>query len=136
MAQVVTFPEAISGSAVWDPGPEKLSDEEYWAFCEANRDLHIERTARGEIVIMPPAGGESDFRNSEVITDLKTWARQDGQGQSFGSSVQFLLPDGAGLSPDAAWVSNQNLGRLTRQDRKKFLRLAPEFVIEVLSPSD
>ena len=64
MAQVLTFPEPISTLAVRRPGRERFSDEEYWAFCMANRDLHIERTAEGEIVVAPPAGGESDYRNT------------------------------------------------------------------------
>ncbi|MBV8841479.1 MAG: Uma2 family endonuclease [Bryobacterales bacterium] len=136
MAQVVTFPESISGSAIWDPGPEKLSDDEYWAFCEANRDLHIERTAKGEIVIIPPAGGEWGYRGAEIIGELRNWARRDGRGRTFDSSVQFFLPDGSGLSPDAAWVSNESLQRLTKQERTKYLRLTPEFVIEVLSSTD
>jgi Uma2 family endonuclease len=81
-------------------------------------------------------GGESDYRSAEIAFALKLWSKQDGRGKSFGSSVQFFLPDGSGLSPDAAWVSNESLNRLSKQQRKKFLCLAPEFVVEVLSPSD
>jgi Uma2 family endonuclease len=136
MATVVTLPEPISALAFRSMAPEKLSDEDYWVFCEANRKLHIERTAKGEIVIFPPAGGESDDRSAEVITELRVWARKDGRGRGLGSTVQFFLPDGSGLSPDAAWVSYQSLNRLTKQQRKKFLRLTPEFVVEVLSPAD
>ena len=136
MQQVLTFPESIPRLAVRREGREKFSDEEYWAFCEANRDLHIERTAEGEIVVAPPAGGESDYRNTKVISQLDVWAEADGSGTAFGPSVQFFLPDGSGLSPDASWVSNESLRRLTKQQRKKFLRLTPEFVVEVLSPTD
>ena len=136
MQQVLTFPEPISGLAVRRHGREKFSDEEYWAFCEANRDLHIERTAEGEIVVAPPAGGESDYRNTKAVSQLDAWAEADGSGTAFGPSVQFFLPDGSGLSPDASWVSNESLSRLTKQQRKKFLRLTPEFVVEVLSPTD
>jgi Uma2 family endonuclease len=136
MAQTITFPEPVSGLAFWGPGRERLSDEDYWAFCEANPDLRVERTAKGEIVIMPPAGGESDDQSAEVIMQLRSWAWKDGRGRGLGSSVQFFLPDGSGLSPDAAWVSNQSLSRLTKQQRRKFLRLTPEFIVEVLSPSD
>jgi len=64
------------------------------------------------------------------------WARKDGSGKAFGPTVQFFLPDGSGLSPDASWVSKESLSRLTKAEKKKFLRLTPEFVIEVLSPSD
>lgn len=115
---------------------DRLSDKAYLKFCEANPNLNIERTAEGEIVIVPPAGGESDYRNADAIIQLGNWALADGRGKTFGSSVQFLLPDGSALSPDAAWVSNDALERLPRQQRKEFLRLCPEFVIEVLSPSD
>lgn len=134
MLQVLKFPEPFTGISV--RRGNKFTDDEYWAYCEANPDVRVERTAEGDIVFLPPAGGESDFRSAEVSTDLKIWARKDGRGQSFGQSAQFFLPDGSGLSPDAAWVANESLARLTKQQRKKFLRLAPEFVVEVFSPSE
>jgi Uma2 family endonuclease len=136
MMQVLTFPQPEASLAVRRYDRERFSDEEYWAFCMANPDLHIERTAEGEIVVAPPAGGESDSRNAEVIFQLIQWSKEDGTGRTFGSSVQFFLPDGSGLSPDAAWVSNESLRSITKQQRKKYLRLSPEFVVEVLSPSD
>ena len=126
----------MSAITIRQPERERFSDDEYWAFCQANQDLRVERTAEGEVIIGPPAGGESDYRSTEVQGELRQWAMQDGSGKAFGSSVQFLLPDGSGLSPDAAWVSNESLNTLSKQERKKFLRLSPEFVVEVLSPSD
>jgi Uma2 family endonuclease len=114
----------------------KYSDDAYLEFCEANPDLLVERNAEGEIIIVPPAGGESDYRNTNAIMQLSNWALRNGRGKAFGSSVQFFLPDGSAFSPDAAWISNDALMRLSRQDRKEFLRLCPEFVIEVRSPSD
>src|SRR3979411_1583822 len=86
-----------------------LTDEEYLAFCAANPELNVERTREGEIVIVPPAGGESDYRTVEALGTLREWAREHRRGKSFGPSVQFFLPDGSGLSPDAAWVSNERL---------------------------
>jgi Uma2 family endonuclease len=113
-----------------------LSDEDYLAFCGANPDLWLERTARGEIVIVPPAGGDSDYRCADTIRQLGNWARKSRRGKAFGSSTEFLLPNGAALSPDAAWVSNERLMALTKEQRRQFLRLVPEFVVEVMSPSD
>jgi len=75
MQQVLTFPEPISSVAVRREGRGKFSDEEYWAFCEANRDLHIERTAEGEIVVAPPAGGESDYRNTKAVLPVGRMGR-------------------------------------------------------------
>jgi Uma2 family endonuclease len=127
----------LAGSATLTFGDEdRLSDDQYLAFCEANPDLNVERTPRGEIVIVPPAGLESDNRNVTVVFFLRKWALEDGRGESFGPTAQFLLPDGSGLSPDAAWVSNERLSELSPAQKKKFPRLAPQFVIEVMSPSD
>ena len=82
-----------------------LTDEDCLAFCVANPDLNVERTREAAIVIVPPAGGDSDFRTLEVGGVLRNWARADRRGKAFGSSVQFLLPDGSALSPDSAGVS-------------------------------
>jgi Uma2 family endonuclease len=85
---------------------------------------------------MPPAGGESDYRGVELVAELRGWAKTDGRGTAFGPSAQFFLPDGSGLSPDAAWVSNESLRSISLEQRQKFMPLAPEFIVEVLSPSD
>lgn len=113
-----------------------LTDEAYFAFCAANPDLNVERTRDGEIVIVPPAGLESDFRTVEAITCLRIWSGKEKRGKVFGATAQFMLPDGSGLSPDAAWVSNERLGALPKRESRQFPLLVPEFVIEVMSPSD
>ena len=136
MPQVLTFPEPVSSLVVRIRGLEQFSDDEYWSFCGANRDLRIERSPDGEIVILPLNGGESAYRTTEVAGELFSWARRDGRGKAFGPSVQYFLPDGSGRSPDTSWVSNESIEHLTKQQRRKFLRLTPEFVIEVLSPTD
>ena len=114
----------------------KLGDEEFYNFCVQNPDLSIERTEQGEIVIVPPAGGESSFQSGDVFAQLRQWAKRDERGKAFESSAMFLLPRGAGLSPDAAWVSKQQLSLLKREQLKKFLPVTPEFVVEVMTPSD
>jgi Uma2 family endonuclease len=80
-------------------------------------------------------GGESDYRSIDVCVQLAVWAKRDGRGKVFGPS-EFIVPSGAAYSPDAAWVSNERLTQLTKAQRRKFLRLCPEFVVEVMSPSD
>src|SRR3954465_1688871 len=107
MRMQIALPELDSpATLILDP-ENGLSDEKYLAFCEANPDLNLERTAQGEIVIVPPAGAESDYRCADTISQLRNWATNNGQGKAFGSTVEFFLPNGAALSPDAAWVSNQ-----------------------------
>ena len=132
----VTLPEeALPAKLTLNP-ELRMNDDEYFAFCMANPDVRFERTAEGEIVIVPPAGWESDSRGAEVIVQLGVWAKRDGRGRVSGSTTEFILPTGAALSPDAAWVSNRRLSQFSREQRQKFLPVCPEFVVEVMSPSD
>jgi Uma2 family endonuclease len=117
----------------WERG---MTDDEYFQFCADNPDLRIERSPEGDILIMPPAGGESSFRNSELTAELRNWARKDGRGRAFDSSVEYFLPSGAAYSPDASWVLCSRLDKLTRDEKRKFPRLCPDFVVELMSPSD
>ena len=114
----------------------RMSDEEYYRFCAANPDFRIERTAKGEIVIMPPTGGETSHRNAGLTAQLYTWARREGRGKDFDSNVEYILPSGAARSPDASWVLRSRLATLTAEQKKKFPPLCPDFVVELRSPSD
>lgn len=114
----------------------EMTDEKFFEFCQLNRDLRIERTAEGDLVIMPPAGGETGSRNAEVTTQLRIWARRDGTGVAFDSSTGYNLPNGATRAPDASWVRRSRLQNLTARQKQRFLPLCPDFVIELRSPSD
>ena len=113
-----------------------MSRDQFFQFCQLNRDLRIERNAEGSIAVMAPAGGETGARNGLLGTALHRWAEQDGEGVAFGSSTGFELPNGAVRAPDAAWVLRNRLARLSPEDKERFLPLCPDFVIELLSPSD
>lgn len=113
-----------------------LSDEQYFQLCQANRDLKFERTATGELVIMPPTGGETGNRNGRISQQLFNWADLDRTGIAFDSSTGFKLPNSAFRSPDAAWISLERWNTLTPSQKEQFIPLCPDFVIELLSPSD
>ena len=113
-----------------------MTNDEYFQFCADNPDLRIERTAKGDILITPPVGGENSYQNSELARQLGNWARQDGRGRAFDSSVEYFLPSGAAYSPDASWVSRLRLDRLSKEEKRKFPPLCPDFVVELKSPSD
>ena len=113
-----------------------LSENEFFAFCQINRDLRIERTALGEIIVMAPAGFDSSGGNLELLRQLANWALQDRSGVARDSSCGYTLPNGSVRSPDASWVSNERLKLLTKKQRQKFAPLCPEFVVELRSPSD
>ena len=114
----------------------RLSDDELFDLCARNPELRIERTAEGNLIVMPPAGGASGHRNLEITAALALWSRRDGTGVGFDSSTGFLLPNGAMRAPDAAWVLRSRLDRLSAQVKEKFLPLCPDFAIELRSPSD
>ena len=114
----------------------KLTDEQFFQLCKINEELRFERTARGELIIMPPTGGETSNRNGRLNQQLFNWADVNGIGIAFDSSGGFKLPNGADRSPDAAWVKQERWDILTLEQKEKFIPLCPDFVIELLSPSD
>jgi Uma2 family endonuclease len=113
-----------------------LTDEQLYEFTQINRDLRIERNAQGELIIMPPTGGDTSQRNAEIIVQLGSWAKRNGEGVTFDSSSGFRLNNGAVRSPDAAWVRRSRLDALTTEERKKFIPLCPDFVVELRSATD
>ncbi|WP_392532015.1 Uma2 family endonuclease [Nostoc sp. C117] len=113
-----------------------LSDEQFYQLCLANRDLPLEMNAAGELIIVPPVGGESGNQEAGLIADLEIWNRQAKLGKVFSSSTIFILPNGAKRSPDAAWVKLERWEALTLEQRKKFPPLVPDFAIELRSETD
>ncbi len=113
-----------------------ISDEALYAFCAANRDLRIERNAAGELIIMSPTGGETGHRNFTLIMLFGVWATKNGQGLGFDSSTGFVLPNGAERAPDLSWVRRGRWEAIPPAERKRFVPLCPDFVVELMSPSD
>ena len=114
----------------------KLTDEQFFQLCQANENLRFERNATGELIIMPPAGGETGNRNAGITAQLWIWNEQNKLGIVFDSSTGFKLPNGANRSPDTAWVKQERWDNLTQEQKEKIIPLYPDFVIELLSPSD
>lgn len=104
----------------------RLNDDDFYSLCLANPDLKLERTANGELVVMPLAGGEGGRGEADLIVDLGIWNRQTQLGVVFSSSTGFKLPSGADRSPDAAWVELSRWEALTPGQRRKFPPLAPD----------
>ena len=113
-----------------------LTDDQLYEFAQINRELRIERTARGELVIMPPAGGETGRSNIKIAFQLEHWSSKDGSGVAFDSSTGFRLPNKAMRSPDACWVRKSRWESLSPEDRRKFAPVCPDFVIELRSETD
>jgi Uma2 family endonuclease len=113
-----------------------LSEDQFYHLCTQNPDIKFERNAHGELIIMPPTGGETGRKNAELIADFIFWNRQTKLGLVFDSSTCFRLPQGGDRSPDIAWLRQERWDCLTSEQKRKFPPLCPDFVLELLSPSD
>ena len=113
-----------------------LTDEQFWQLCQKNDDLRFERSAKGELIIMSPTGGNTSKRNLKIGTQLDIWNSQNNLGEVFDSNGGFRLPNGADRAPDASWVSRQRWDALSPEEQDKFPPLCPDFVAELMSPSD
>ncbi|MEG5017502.1 MULTISPECIES: Uma2 family endonuclease [unclassified Microcoleus] len=113
-----------------------LSDEQFFQLCQHNRDYQFERTASGELIIMPPTGSETSKRNMDLSYQLQAWSRQNNLGVAFDSSGGFTLPNGADRSPDASWVKKERWDALTPEQKDSFAPVCPDFVVELRSRTD
>ncbi len=113
-----------------------MTDEQFFALCQLNRDYRLERNAQGKLIIMPPTGSQTGNRNFKLIQQLANWTDENGSGIGFDSSTGFKLPNGADRSPDAAWMTLEKWNSLTEEQKIRFAPICPDFVVEIRSPSD
>ncbi len=118
------------------PEAFQVTPEQFEQLAIVNRDLILERTATGELIVIPPTGGETSNRNQDISGQLWTWNRKTKLGKLFDSSGGFRLPNGANRSPDASWIKLERWEALTPKERIGFVPLCPDFVVELRSPSD
>jgi Uma2 family endonuclease len=123
-------------SLTLDVKSTRLTDEQFFELCSANRDLRFERSADGELIIMAPATGMSGYRNGRLTQQLFNWVDTNNLGVGFDSSTGFKLPGGAERSPDVSWVQLERWNVLTEEQKDSFIPLAPDFVIELRSKTD
>jgi Uma2 family endonuclease len=114
----------------------ELTDRQFFELCQLNRDIRIERTSQGDLVVIPPTGGETGKVNFKLTYLFGKWVEADDTGVGFDSSTGFTLPNGATRSPDLAWVKRSRWEALTQQEREEFPPLCPDFVVELRSRSD
>jgi Uma2 family endonuclease len=114
----------------------KLTDEQFAQLCRENPELRLELTAKQELVIMPPTGSKTGWRNGKILYWLVAWAEKDGTGLAFDSSTGFTLPNRAKRSPDASWVRRERWDALTEEQQEEFAPLCPDFAMELRSRTD
>ncbi len=124
--------ETINVSALANP----ISDEQFEQLCAQNRDTKFEMTSQGELIVMSPTGSESGRQNGDLLGQIWYWNRQTKLGVVFDSSTGFTLPNNAKRSPDVSWIKLSRWQELTQTQQRKFAPIAPDFVLELLSPND
>jgi Uma2 family endonuclease len=129
-------PEKNMNGFVVNLQPLSATEDQFCELVKLNPELRLERTSTGEVIVMPPAGSETGARNSRLTMQLGIWNAQTQLGIAFDSSSGFTLPNGAIRAPDASWIAAERWRRLTREQRRRFAPIAPDFVIELVSPSD
>ncbi|MBS3026233.1 MAG: Uma2 family endonuclease [Dolichospermum sp. DET50] len=114
----------------------QLNENQFYQLCRENPEVKFERSADGKLLIISPTGGITGNKNAEISADFGMWNRQTKLGVCFDSSTCFKLPNGANRSPDVAWIQNDRWNSLTAEEQEKFPPIAPDFVLELMSPSD
>lgn len=115
----------------------KLRDADFERIVHANPDWNFEQTAQGELIVVPPTGGTSSWKNRSLTGQLDAWVMANlSLGEGFDSNVLFVLPSGAKRSPDASWVSRERWDALNQKQQDGYPPLCPDFVVELKSPTD
>lgn len=114
----------------------RLTVAQFEQLCRDNRDLRLELTSQGELIVMPPAGSKTGQRNSSLTRQIGSWVLRNGTGVAFDSSTGFTFPDGAILSPDGSWIRRERWNTLTKEEQEGFAPICPDFVVELRSHSD
>ena len=116
---------------------KSFTKKEFYAFCHKNPELRIEQDTNGKLIIMAPVGDQGGVREGIAHGELYFWWKITKPGGNVHSpSTGFILPDGSTRSADASWTSQKKLDKLSPEERKKFAKTVPDFVIEVRSQTD
>ena len=122
--------------AIAIPKGFKVTPEQFEQLAQAEQLARMELTKDGELIVMSPTGGEAGRKNRRLTQQIGIWTERDGTGEAFDSSTVFVLPNGARRSPDVSWIKLERWNTLTLKEKQGFPPLAPDFVIELVSPSD
>lgn len=114
----------------------EMTDEQFFLLCLDNKDLRLERNSNLDIVIKPPKRLEVGKISGEIIRQLANWNYEKGLGMVFNSLAGFILPDKSIWSPYAAWLLSDKFNSLPDEEKNKFPHVCPDFIVEVMSPSD
>ena len=122
--------------AIAIPKGFKITPEQFEQLAFAEQTARMELSQNGELIVMSPTGGTAGRKNFNLYLDLGNWNRQTKLGEAFDSSTIFVLSSGARRSPDVSWIKSDRWNQLTQKEKDSFPPLVPDFIIELVSPSD
>jgi Uma2 family endonuclease len=122
--------------AIGIPKGFRVTPEQFEQLAYAEQLARMELTKDGELIVMRPTGGEAGRKNRRLTQQIGIWTDLDGTGEAFDSSTVFVLPNGARRSPDVSWIKLEKWNSLTLKEKQGFPPIAPDFIIELVSPSD
>ena len=115
---------------------QSVTPEQFERLCGEYRELRLELTSTGELIVMPPTGSETGRSNADLTYQLMAWTKKDATGVCFDSSAGFTLPNGAIRSPDGSWIRRERWNSLTEKQKKTFAPICPDFAAEIRSSGD
>ena len=118
------------------PLAKSITVRDFEKLCQSNPELKLETNHRGELIIMSPTGYETGKNNADLLIQFGIWNRKYKLGIVCDSSTGFVLANGAIRSPDVSWIAKERVAKFTKEEKTKFLHLAPDFALELMSPSD
>ena len=122
--------------AITIPKGFRVTPEQFDQLAQAEQLARMELTKDGELIVMSPTGGTAGRKNRRLTQQIGIWTDRDGTGEAFDSSTTFVLPNGARRSPDVSWIQLERWNQLTQAQQDGFPPITPDFVIELVSPSD
>ena len=114
----------------------QIGDRKLEQLCSDNPENRFEITKEGKLIVMSPTGSESGRKNSDLLIEIGIWNRQTKLGVVFDSSTGFKLSNGATRSPDVSWIRLGRWQAIPKAQQRKFAPIDPDFVIELMSPTD
>jgi Uma2 family endonuclease len=112
-----------------------VTPEQFDILCLDNRDLRLELSHTGELIVMTPAFPISGKQNADLVIQVGMWNKQTKLGEVFDSSTgyDFTAIGGGKPSPDVSWIEKSRLEGISLE---KFLAVVPDFIIELRSTTD
>jgi Uma2 family endonuclease len=106
---------------------------EEWVRARPRGDCNRYELLHRRIVRTPPAGYPHGEIEANLVSVLTPFVKQRGKGKAFGSSQGYALPSGDTVEPDVSFVSGERWNAAPPPAEGAFLRVVPDFVVEILS---